>query len=338
MVEKPSKNSAEALDRTEAKQGEIANQRRRGVEDIVCRVQSQVWLAVLKSHRRTPAGSSAIGRFFLPGAEDSGNIFTLIEKNSSNPGRRRASLENRSVVDFVGAKRGFAHTKLVYDSALWMLLKPTLPTPWEREEMIHHTLGQLMRDDKIQDPSFSLLVRVASDCRLPTPVAAYRRVVRRFARKRSITCVLLLCLLYRRATETGAVGEMQILREGVIAAVHHFCNQPGFSYATATVLLFLVRRRVLAGQRSLEHTLEMDYDADQYIAYLGFLCMTPEEYAWVDHQKWLVACALENLEREQVFEKQCELPLEVDRLPGWRDIHRVIARDAIARRLERVEL
>lgn len=329
-----SKNSAATPIRNDAKQSETMNRRRRGAEDMVHRGRSQIWLAVLKSHRKTPIGHNAMGAFFLPKIEDAGKIFALIEKHASDPGLVRISLGGKSVVDLVSAKEGFAHTKLNYDSALWKVLGPTLPTPWELEEMINDAIRQLILVEKWEDPPLELLVQAASICRLPIQIAAYRRVVRWAARKRSITCVLLLCLLYRRAIETGAVGEMRILREGVLNAVRHFCQRPGFSGAASTLFLFLVRRRVLAGQSALDHTPDVEWQADQFLVEWDLRCTTDAEYKWLGHQRWLIACALENLERTQAFEGPRELPTEVDRLLCESDLKQAMAHDPMARRLE----
>ena len=332
MPQKPSKNVAGAATGTKANQGEPEPTRRRGPKDLVHRARSQIWLAIVKSHRRTPGDHPAMGRFFLGDVEEAARVFVRIEYYASDPGIPRPDKD--TVVERVAAKPGFAHTKLVYDSALWRLLGPTLPSPDEREEMINQAIRQLIFVERMQDPALRLLVRVASICRLPTPASAYRRVIRRFARKRSITCLLLLCLLYRRAIEVGAVDEVRILREGVLAAVRHFCNRPGFSGAAFTLLLFLVRRRVLAGQSSLEHTLEMQLWAEDVLADWSVRCTTPEEHQWLERQTWLVACAIENLEQTQIFERTYELPAEIEALICERDVRQAVTRDPTSRRIE----
>ena len=341
MTKKPSKNVEPQSVGTEANEGEIASIRRRGKEDRVHRVQSQVWMAMAKAHPKCPAGHQKMGRFFLGDTQDAARIFERIEHNASDPGLPRKSLDGRNVVDIVAAKPGFAYTKEVYDSGFWRAVGTIPIEPDEREEMINAAFRRLAIDERPEYPDLRGLYRITSNIRLPITPAAYRQTVQRFARTASLYSLTLLCLLYRRAIETGALREMKILRDGIQICARRLCNQNKFSGAVASSLLFIIRRRVLAGQMSLEHDQDMIYWARDLLAEWENHCWTKEEQSWLKDQIWYVACMLENLETAEVFMSPDDVP---DEMSGWQseedvrlaceqNVRAAIMQDPIARRL-----
>ena len=340
MTKKPSKNAEPQPVGIEANQGEIEPIRRRGKEDRVHRVQSQVWMAMAKAHPKTPAGHQQMGPFFLGDTQDAPRIFERIEHNASDPGLPRKSLGDRKVVDIVAAKPGFAYTKLVYDSDFWRVVGVIPIAPDEREEMITAAFRRLF-NERPEYPDLRGLYRIISNVRLPITPVAYRQTVQRFARTASIFSLNLLCLLYRRAIETGALREMKILRDGIQVCVRRLCNLNRFSGAVASSLLFLIRRRVLAGQMSLEHDQDMIYWARDLLAEWDECCTTENERKWFEDQVWYVACMLENLETAEAFISPDE---SLDETGGWQSeedvrlacehsVRAAIMQDPIGRRL-----
>ena len=338
---KPSKNAGPQSAGTETNEGEIESVRRRGREDRVHRVHSQVWMAMTKAHPKCPAGHQQMGPFFLGDSQDAARIFERIEYNASDPGRPRKSLDGRNVVDIVAAKPGFAYTKDVYDSDFWRVVGAIHIEPDEREEMINAAFRRLVFDERPQYPDLQALFRVISNVRLPMTPAAYRQTVQRFARTASMSSLTLLCLLYRRAIETGALREMKILRDGIQICARRLCNKNKFSGAVASSLLFLIRRRVFAGQLSLEHDADRLYWARDLLIEWETNCWTEKEMSWLHDQVWYVACMLENLETAEAFMAPDEPPDETD---GWQseedvrlacehNVRAAIMQDPIGRRL-----
>lgn len=341
MTKKPSKNAEPKSVCTGANEGEIASIRRRGKEDRVHRVQSQVWMAMAKAHPKCPAGHQQMGPFFLGDIQDAGRIFERIEHNASDPGLPRKSLDGRNVVDIVAAKPGFAYTKEAYDSDFWRVVGAVPIELDEREEMINAAFRRLVLDERPQYPDLRGLYRIISNIRLPITPAAYRQTVQRFARTASISSLTLLCLLYRRAIETGALREMKFLRDGIQICARRLCNKNGFSGALASSLLFLIRRRVLAGQPSLEHDQDMIYWARELLVEWDIHCSKEKERKWFWDQVWYVACMLENLETAEVF---MSIDESLDETSGWQseedvrlacehNVRAAMMQDPIGRRL-----
>lgn len=341
MTQKPSKNAESHSVGTEANKGEIEPVRRRGREDRVHRVKSQVWLAMVKAHPDAPAGHQQLGPYFLADAPDAARIFERIEHNASDPGLPRKSLGGDNVVDLVAATSGFEYTKEVYDSDFWRLLGTVPISPDEREEMINAEFRRLVLDERPEYPDLQGLYRITSTIRLPIAPAIYRHRVHRFARTASISSVYLLCLLYRRAIETGALREMKILRDGVLMCARRLCHKNRFSGAVSSSLLFLIRRRVLAGQMSLDHDQDMIYWARELLAEWDLHCSTEKERKWYEDQVWYVACMLENLETAEAFLSPGDVPDETAggqsendvQLACEHTVHAAIMQDPIGRRL-----
>lgn len=298
MTQKPGKNGEPAPAATEANQGETALAKRRGEEDRVHRLRSQLWFCVLQAHRGTPEDPAAMDRFFLGREVDlGGRVFKRIRDNASDPGLARMALGGDSVVGRVAARSGYRDTQEVYDSPLWAVLDPIPLTPDQREVLISSLLGKFMLYES--GPGDAVIFRHLGmiDFRgMRRTRTEFRRAIGQLARTRSVDRIALLCLFYRRYLECGRWGEARDVRDAVLRAIHRFCDRPGFTGDVKTLWLFMTRRRVFAGQPSLEHPWQAMFDARELLAHWEVRCTTQAQEAWFMEQVWLYACAHENAE------------------------------------------
>lgn len=277
--------------------------RGRGPADPVKRSRSEVWLACVRAPRRTPQSFAAMGGFFIGDVPDAERIFAKLAGEASDPGRKRDSLGGRSLVDHVAGKPGYTFTKGIYSSPLWRLLGPTELPIDELDTFFNELLGRLVWQTQAEIPGLSMreLYNFASGVRLPMSREDFRRLAKRLAKSPSIDGLLLLCLLYERSLRNDAADETRLLHGAVLKATRAFCDRWRFPARTAALFVFLIRRRVLGGRRSLDHGLAvLDY-AHDLLGEWHVLAETEDERAWLDREAWRLACALENTWPAQVF-------------------------------------
>ena len=297
MTEKPSKSGGTTEDVPEANGREPDAVARRGKEDRVHRLRSQVWFCLVQAHKKTPDQPADMDAFFLGDRTLGGRVSQRIRDNASDPGRPRTALGNDSVAGRVGAKAGYLDTLDAYNSALWTLLGPEPMEPEERELLIRSLLRKFALYESGPDDAFIFRALGMLDFRgLKRTRGDFRRALRVLASKRSVDRILLLCLFYRRYLESGRWGEARDVRDAVIRAIRHFCNRPGFHADVETLWLFITRRRVFAGQPSLEHTWQALFEARELLAGWEARCSSDAEHAWFMQQVWLYACVRENAE------------------------------------------
>jgi hypothetical protein len=298
MPKKPIKNGVPSPPATDANEGERSVHQRRGAEDRVHRLRSQLWFCVLQAHRATPQDPAEMDRYFLGSEVDlGGRVFRRIRDNASDPGLKRKALGGDSVVGRVAARSGSRDTQEVYDSALWPVLEPTPLTPDEREVLIASLLRKFALYESGPDDAVIFRHLGMVDFRgMRRTRSEFRRAIAQLARTRSIDRILLLCLFYRRYLECGRWGEARDVRDAVLRAIRRFCDRPGFTGDVKTLWVFMTRRRIFAGQPSLEHTWQALFDARELLAGWEVMCKTEAEHVWFLEQVWLYACARENAE------------------------------------------
>lgn len=275
----------------------------RGREDPVNRARSEVWLACVRALRRTPETYAAMGRFFLGDVADAERVFAKLSEEASDPGGKRASLGGKSLVDHVAGQPGYGYTKDVYTSPVWSLLGPKELSIDELDGLLDELVGQLIRNTRRAIPGLSGLefIRFASGARLPMSRGDFRRLARRLAKSPSINAMALLCLLYGRSLRNDAADETRLLHGAVLQATRSFCDRSRFPARTAALFVFLVRRRVLGGRRTLDHGFAVLHYAEDLLGEWDVLVETAAERAWLEHEVWRFACALENTWPAQVF-------------------------------------
>lgn len=299
MPEKPIKNGADAGSFSDAITGEKAEResRARGREDRVHRLRSQVWFCLVSAQKNTPDDPAVMDSFFLGDVDLDGRVFRRIRDNASDPGLLRKALNNESVVGRVATKSGYRHTQEAYDSALWTLLGPESMEPDEREVLIASLLQKFVLYESGPDDKFIFDQLTLPDFRgLQRSRSDFRRAAHQLARKRSVDHILLLCLLYRRYLEGGLWGEAGHLRNTILMAIRNYCDRPGFHGDVRTLWIFLTRRRVFAGQLSLEHTWQTLDLVRKIFVHWEQSCRTQKDLAWFKEWVWLYACARENEE------------------------------------------
>jgi hypothetical protein len=239
--------------------------------------------------------------YFLGDTTLGGRVFLRIRDNASDPGLPRAALDNDSVVGRVGSKPGFRDTQDAYDSVLWVLLAPEPLTPEQRELLIGSLLCKFVLYESGPDDAIIFRSLGMLDFRgLRRTRSDFRRALAQLGRARSLDRIALLCLFYRRYLEAGRWGEAREVRDAVLRAIHRFCRRPGFAGEVKTLWLFMIRRRVFAGQPSLEHTEQALFEARELLGGWEARCNTDAELEWFHRQVWLYACARENAEESPV--------------------------------------
>jgi hypothetical protein len=270
--------------------------RGRGEEDVVHRAQSEVWLACVRSMARTPKTLAAMGTAFLGDVPDAKRVFARIAHDASDPGRKRGSLGDRSVVELVAQVRGYRDTQDVYESKLWKLLgRDPLPIDTLETYMGDITARLLRRQ---WSPPPTTKAREVLDFLSPPPrpieAAAFCRWALRLARTPTIDALTLLCLLYERSLREDAIDAARLLHGAILKAARRFCDRPGFASRTVALFVFLIRRRVLSGRRMLDHPYSTAYAAEDMLGEWHCVVEGDDERAWLDHETWRLACALDN--------------------------------------------
>ncbi len=239
-------------------------------------------------------------RFFLKTRTGPYRTFERLRDNRSNPGLKNSALKHRSVAQLVAEKRGYEHTQLALKSRLWSLLSGPPWTPAKREEEIDRLLHTFEFYESGPRDKFILDTLSIEDFRdLDRTPSNFQCGLRKVAQQQSLDGILLLCLLYRRHLEAGRLGEVRDVGDAVLRAIHHYCDRPGFHGEVRTLWVFITRRRVFAGQPSLEHTPQALSEARQIIAGWEAHCTTAQAQKWFDDQVWLYACNRENDEEVQ---------------------------------------
>lgn len=300
MPKKLNKNGACATTASNANEDETSTviPQGRGKADRVQRLRSQVWFCLVCAQKQAPWDDpAAMDKFFLKRSHGPFRMFERIRDNCSSPGLKNRTLKGRSVVEVVAEKQGYHHTQAAFESSLWSLLSGSAWSPVKREEEIDRLLRTLALYESGPTDRFIRTALSAPDFRgLKRNRAYFQRVLGQLARKRSLDNILLLCLLYRRYLEIGRLGEARDVRAAVLRAIHRYCDRPGFSRDVHTIWVFITRRRVFAGQPSLEHTPRALSEARERIGVWEAQCTPAKAWQRLDDQSWLYACIGENAE------------------------------------------
>jgi hypothetical protein len=278
--------------------GEPAGKAGRGREDRVWRLRALVWLSVVRAHKKCPWEPAAMDRHFLGEDAGDGRGFWRVLRYARDPGLPRASWGGLSLVDRVGATRGFEHTAAVYHSVLWAdVLGPSSLEPARREILIGETLKRLGLFEPAEEDRFAeSVLALGLDELRAIPARVLRQRVARLARLRSVDAILLLCLYYRRAIEATQMEEARIFAQGALDAIGRFCRRPGVPGGVDGMWTFMTRRRVLAGQQSLAHTPQVQQTASLWLASRRERAAAAGrlDSAALSEQAWQLGCVLDN--------------------------------------------
>lgn len=281
-----------------ANEGEQTGNGGRGREDHVYRLRALVWFSVVRAHKKAPWEPAAMDRHFLGQDGGDGRAFWRVLRYARDPGQPRPRWAGMSLVDRVAATRGFEHTAQVYRSPLWEDVLGSAPlTPARREALIEATLARLglfepTEDDRLAEVVLALGLQALK----AVPARVLRQRIAQVARTRSIDAILLLCLYYRRAIEETRLEDARAFADGTLAAIGRFCRRPGVLGGVDAMWTFMTRRRVLAGQRGLDHSPRIQRLAETWLAprrARAGTC-TPAARAAFEAQAWQLGCVLDN--------------------------------------------
>lgn len=269
----------------------------RGKADRVWRLRSQLWFSLVCAQSQMPWDDpTAMDKFFLKRTYGPFRTFERIRDNSSNPGLKRGDLLGRSVVELVAEKREYRHTQAAFESPLWSMLSGAPWCPVKRETEIDRLMHQFELYESEASDRFILSALRALDFIGSPSHAHFLRVLGQLASERSLDGIMLLCLLFRRYLEIGRLQEACDVRDAVLSAIHRYCDRPGFHRNVHTLWVFITRRRVFAGQPSLEHTPQAIAEASNLIGPWEAPFTPSEARRWSGDQCWLYACMRENAE------------------------------------------
>lgn len=269
--------------------------RPRGPEDLVHRLQARVWLASVRN--RYPYESlNAMDSDLLGKDMEGSRTFWRIARAASDPGLPRKSLGGKSVVEVVARLPGYHHTGKIYASELFTeVLQPNGLAVSRREELLALVLKRL----KLYEPTpgdrwiAQRCLRTLNELAAPTRLDLQDWLFL-LQRKRNIDHVLLLCLLYMRALASANLDEAILFRSSLSYLLHRFCNRPGFDGDTSTLWEFMILRRVILGQTSLDHSDQALAQAEMLYVPDGYKNPDSEagmkEYKW---RRWIAACLAE---------------------------------------------
>lgn len=278
--------------------GETTGNKGRGAEDRIYRLRAQVWLSGVRTLKKVPLELAAMDRFFLADLEGDGRAFWRVAQEGRDPGIPRNAWGGRSLVDVVSARPGLVHTADVYRSQLWEdVLGTRTVVPKRREALIAETFARLgLFEPTPGDLMAQQILGLDIEGLKPLSRTVLRQRLGLLARTRSVHAILLLCLLYRRAIEEGRFYEIPLIANATLAAIARFCTRVGVLGNVKTVWTFIVRRRVFAGQSSLEHSPQIRALAESIVATLieGDVARGSYKNASFQHRVWLLGCALDN--------------------------------------------
>ncbi|WP_449302396.1 hypothetical protein [Pseudoxanthomonas mexicana] len=222
--------------------------------------------------------------------------FWRIARSASDPGLPRKSLDGKSVVEVVARLPGYHHTGKIYASELFSeVLQPNGLTLSRRDELLALVLKRLNLYEPTPEDRWIAQRSKRALHELATPTLLdLQDWLFLFQRKRNIDHVLLLCLLYMRALASANLDEAILFRSSLFYLLHRFCNRPGFDGDTIALLEFMILRRVILGQTSLDHSDQALAHADLLYVPDGYKNPDSEarmkEYEW---RRWIAACRAE---------------------------------------------
>ena len=231
--------------------------------DLVIRLRAWVWLAEVQWSADCSLRAVV---WQLLGKEHEGlRAFWRVKRNGYDPGRRRVSLVNQSLVDVVGKKSGYEYTQDIYDNPLWLqVLGPTEISFDVRDGLISKLMTSLglFQPDRT-DEFITQEMGLEQPSLLASTPDDYRRSLEALTERRSLDGILLMCLLYRRAMGNAHLEEAICLRDEIFHAVKHYCNRPYFDGQVLTYFLHLINRRVFCGVRDTTPSSEAVEEARQ---------------------------------------------------------------------------
>jgi hypothetical protein len=260
-----------------------------------------VWLAAVKA--RCPVESLlGLDRYFLGDDRADLRAFWRIARDDTDPGLSRDALDGRNLVDIVGERPGYHHTRAIYHSELWEEILGPRPLKLDRREALLSIL--LDRLDLFEPNSEDWMA--AAEFGLNAfgsrrrSMRDFERWLAHFSRKRNIERLSLLCLLFRRAIEASALEEALVLERALLSSVRRFCCRFGFNSSISAEWEFLIRRRVIAGQQSLAIPEHIIRSATLMLSDWESRCETPMQRRRYEQMLWAGACLLDNQQDLQV--------------------------------------
>ena len=217
--------------------------------DLVIRLRAWVWLAEVQWS--ADCSLRALDCQLLGKEHEGLRAFWRVKRNGYDPGRKRVSLVNQSLVDVVCKKSGYEYTEGIYKNPLWLeVLGPTEISFDVRDGLISKLMTSLglFQPDRT-DEFITQEMGLEQPSLLASTPDDYRRSLEALTERRSLDCILLMCLIYRRAMGNARLEEAICLRDEIFQAVKHYCNRPYFDGQVLTYFLHLINRRVFCGVR-----------------------------------------------------------------------------------------
>ncbi len=274
---------------------------RRGPEDRVYRVRTKVWLAAVKA--RCPVDSLlGLDRHFLGDDRADLRAFWRIARDDTDPGLSRDALGERSLVDIVGERPGYHHTRAIYHSELWEEILGPRPLNLDRREALLKILLDRLHLFEPNSEDWMAAAELGIDFfgARRRSMRDFKRWLAHFSRKRDIDRLALLSLLFRRAIEASALQEALALESALISSVRRFCCRFGFNSSISAEWEFLIRRRVIAGQQSLAIPQHIIDSATLMLSGWERQCESAIQRRRYEQMLWAGACMLDNQQEPPV--------------------------------------
>ena len=224
---------------------------------MVSKVRAWVWLEEVLW--RAGCSLTALGGRLLGEDHVELRAFTRVRRNGWDPGRKRPTLGNRSLVEVVAELDGYEQTRNIYEHAIWVdLLGP-------KERLSPVSVSSKLKELLTRFGFYELDeadVYVASQlsegpaAQIPRSADNYREALQPLIESGTLDGIELLSLMYRRAMSNGQLEQAIALRDALYYGVRHFCDRPGFTGQIQAYLLHLIHRRVVCGMRDLTPTAE----------------------------------------------------------------------------------
>ena len=308
-------------------------ERQRRPRHPVYRLRAWVWMGEIEW--RTDDSLRGLDRGLLGDKHGELRAFWRVKRDGFDPGRKRVALGNRSLVEVVAEQPGFDDTKNIYESRLWLeVLGPTEMTKTDRDVLIAELLGTLglFQPDGTDD-------FIADEMKLTTPglracdEVEFKESSKQLIDRRSVDCILLLCLLYRRAMENAHLEQAIALRDQVYFAVKHYCDRPGFDGRTIGIFLHLINRRVFCGDRNVEPSPQAIAEAKDAMSAWRAKARTRTAHRNVDAMEYLRAIHFSIFDARPLY-PLCEVSPDILRYQAEKPRLLKTARKKLRRRTE----
>lgn len=282
----------------------IDSKRTRRRADPMIRLRAWVWLdEILWRTWDWDCSLRGLDRRLLGDKHNDLRAFWRVKRDGFDPGRKRASLGGRSLVEVVALQDGFEDTQAIYDHRLWRdVLGPTEMSADSREALIQELLHDLRLFQPDETDEF-----IATEMKLSLPAlhsctqAQFSAPLEGLTQSRSLDAILLLCLMYRRAMSHAHLEEAICLRDSIYFAIKHYCDRPGFDGQTSGIFLHLVSRRVFCGDRDVTPSATATDAAKQLNAAWREKAQTPRARRAVDTVEYLSSINFSIFDERKLF-------------------------------------